>query len=149
MLELEEKTMQILSIQKSKQDLDTELKESINEISEGGKNVHELEKAKRRLESRIEELTTQLEEEEGNRSAADLAKISMENQIADLRLKKDADNAAKNHLIENNRRTWKEEVKSLNKKLKDGNALRNAESFSLGHILLAEYIPLHCSLCRI
>ncbi len=69
-MELQQREIQISSISKSKNDLDNELKALINEIGDGGKNMHELEKSKRRLEGRVEELQSQLDEEENKRLIA-------------------------------------------------------------------------------
>ncbi|KAJ3104333.1 hypothetical protein HK100_004074 [Physocladia obscura] len=118
-IEFEEKGIQLISLQKSKTDLENELKTLIDEIGDNGKNVHDLDKAKRKLESQVADLKSQLEDEqEAHKQFAD-AKIQLDSQMADIKRRLESDLRAKDSQLDEVRRLLMKEINSLGDQLEE------------------------------
>ncbi|KAJ1654513.1 class II myosin [Dispira simplex] len=113
----EEKSKQLTVLQRSKGDLEKELKGLIDEIGDGARNVHELEKTKRQLESRIETLEAQVEMERSERVKAEELKRNFEQQQTDFRQRLEAELQAKEQQTEESRRLLLKEVNLLGERL--------------------------------
>ncbi|KAJ3249933.1 hypothetical protein HDU77_007263 [Chytriomyces hyalinus] len=117
--DLEEKALHLASLQKSKMDLEHELKSLINEIGDSGKNLHDLDKTKRRLENQVADLEAQLEDEHASHSRAMEAKSVIEQQLSETKKKLESDLRNKDAQMDELRRLLMKEVNSLGDQLEE------------------------------
>ncbi|GJJ73231.1 hypothetical protein EMPS_05589 [Entomortierella parvispora] len=119
--EIEEKTLQIANLSRSKAELDRELESIINEFGTSGKNAHEVEKIKRKFEAEIQELKDELEKEQNARYGAEELKRRFEEQIAESRQSMLADIEARDKQHDDSKKLLLGEVNQL------GDALQEAQ----------------------
>lgn len=116
-VELEAKNNAYAGLQRQKNELETELRGLIEEIGEGGRNVHDLERNLRRATARIDELSLQLEEEDATKAKLLELNASIEASFSEYRQKAEANAAEKEGQMEETRRILLKEINELGEQL--------------------------------
>ncbi|KAG0224755.1 hypothetical protein BGW41_004968 [Actinomortierella wolfii] len=116
-LDLESQQQQIVTLTRSKAELEKELSAIMNEYGSTGKNALEVEKVKRKLESQIDELQAKLEEESNLRYAAEEVKRRFEEQLIESRRAMAADMEAKEQQQEETKRLLLNEIDEIGTQL--------------------------------
>ncbi|KAF9159040.1 hypothetical protein DFQ26_006988 [Actinomortierella ambigua] len=116
-LDHDSQQQQIVTLTRSKAELEKELGAIMNEFGSTGKNALEVEKVKRKLEAQIEEWQGKLEEERSLRYAAEEVKRRFEEQVTESRRAMTADMEAKEQQQEETKRLLLSEIDEIGTRL--------------------------------